>query len=66
LAYREGSFYHWILRSNINSNNDDNKINLANLDSNLAGHAPGHMFAEPKWKIVVFLYERANMIKKMH
>ena len=40
------------------------KINLANVSIILAVHAPGHMFIGPKWKIAVYLDERANNDQK--
>ena len=44
-----------------NSNkNNNNSINLANLNVILAVHAPGHMFTGPKWKISLYLDEKAN------
>ncbi|CAN5187899.1 DUF1326 domain-containing protein [soil metagenome] len=49
---------------NSNSNNGNNSINLANLNIILAVHAPGHMFTGPKWKIAVYLDERANNDQK--
>jgi hypothetical protein len=51
--------------SNSNNNNKkNNSINLANLNIILAVHAPGHMFTGPKWKIAVYLDERANNDQK--
>ena len=47
-----------------NNNNKNNSINLANLNVILAVHAPGHMFTGPKWKIAVYLDERANNDQK--
>jgi hypothetical protein len=49
---------------NSNNNNKNNSINLANLNIILAAHAPGHMFPGPKWKIAVYLDERANNDQK--
>ena len=43
-----------------NSNKNNNSINLANLNVILAVHAPGHMFTGPKWKISLYLDEKAN------
>jgi hypothetical protein len=50
--------------SNSNNNNKNNSINRANLSIILAVHAPGHMFTGPKWKIAVYLDERANNDQK--
>ena len=48
-----------------NSNkNNNNSINLANLNVILAVHAPGHMFTGPKWKIALYLDEKANNDQK--
>ena len=47
-----------------NNDNDNNSINLANLNIILAVHAPGHMFTGPKWKISLYLDERANNDQK--
>ena len=50
-----------------NSNNNDNynnSINLANLNIILAVHAPGNMFTGPKWKIALYLDEKANNDQK--
>jgi hypothetical protein len=49
-----------------NSNNENNSINLANLNIVLAVHASGHMFTGPKWKISVYLDERADNDQNMH
>src|ERR687892_892900 len=47
-----------------NNDNDNNSINLANLNIILAVHAPGHMFTGPKWKIALYLDEKANNDQK--
>src|SRR5215207_6167397 len=50
---------------NINSSDkNNNSIDLANLNVILAAHAPGHMFTGPKWKIVLYLDEKANNDQK--
>ena len=51
--------------SNTNSNKtDNNSVNLANLNVILTVYAPGHMFTWPKWKIAVYLDEKANNDQK--
>ena len=45
---------------NRNNNNNNNSIDLANLNVILTVHAPGHMFTGPKWKIALYLDEKAN------
>src|SRR5215207_2628697 len=50
--------------NNINKDNNNNSINLANLNVFLAVHAPGHMFTGPKWKIALYLDEKANNDQK--
>src|SRR5919106_807136 len=47
-----------------NKNNNNNLIDLANLNVILAVHAPGHMFTGPKWKIALYLDEKANNDQK--
>jgi hypothetical protein len=48
-----------------NNNKDDiESINLANLNVIIAVHAPGHMFTGPKWKIALYLDEKANNDQK--
>ena len=42
------------------NNNNNNSIDLANLNVILTVHTPGHMFTGPKWKIALYLDERAN------
>ena len=49
---------------NSNSDNNNNSINLANLNVILTVHAPGHMFIGPKWKIALYLDEKANNDQK--
>lgn len=39
-------------------------INLANLSVVVSVHAPGHMLTGPKWKIVLYLDEKANNDQK--
>ena len=51
--------------SNTNSNKtDNNSVNLSNLNVILTVYAPGHMFTGPKWKIAVYLDEKANNDQK--
>jgi hypothetical protein len=53
--------------NNTNTNNKDannNSINLANLNVVCSVHAPGHMFTGPKWKIALYLDEKANNDQK--
>jgi hypothetical protein len=59
----KGHFTNWT-NSDMNSNTSNNSINLANLNIILAVHAPGHMFTGPKWKIALYLDERANNDQK--
>jgi hypothetical protein len=47
-----------------NRNNNNNSIDLANLNVILTVHAPGHMFTGPKWKIALYLDEKANNDQK--
>jgi hypothetical protein len=47
-------------KTNGNDKNGTKSINLANLNVILAVHAPGHMFTGPKWKLALYLDERAN------
>ena len=48
-----------------NRTNDNNSsINLANLNVIMSIHAPGHMFTGPKWKMALYLDERANNDQK--
>ena len=42
----------------------NNSIDLANLNVILTVHAPGHMFTGPKWKIALYLDEKANNDQK--
>jgi hypothetical protein len=45
----------------VSTTNDNNSsINLANLNVIMSIHAPGHMFTGPKWKMALYLDERAN------
>jgi hypothetical protein len=41
-----------------------NSINLANLNVVVSVHAPGHMLNGPKWKIALYLDEKANIDQK--
>jgi hypothetical protein len=48
-----------------NSNkSNNNSINLANLNIIMTVHAPGHMFTGPKWKIALYLDEKATNDQK--
>jgi hypothetical protein len=48
-----------------NSNkSNNNSISLANLNVIMAVHAPGHMFTGPKWKIALYLDEKATNDQK--
>jgi hypothetical protein len=38
----------------------NNSINLSNLNVVLSVHAPGHMLTGPKWKIAIYLDEKAD------
>jgi hypothetical protein len=54
-------------RNSSNTKNEDannNSINLANLNVVISVHAPGHMLAGPKWKIALYLDEKANNDQK--
>lgn len=55
------------VRKSTNTNNEDannNSINLDNLSVVVSVHAPGHMLTGPKWKIVLYLDEKANNDQK--
>ena len=41
-------------------NKNNNSIDLANLSVIMSVHAPGHMFKGPKWKVALYLDEKAN------
>lgn len=43
-----------------NMDGGNNSIDLANLNVIMSVHAPGHMFNGPKWKVVLYLDEKAN------
>jgi hypothetical protein len=47
-----------------NEEANNNSINLANLNVVVSVHAPGHMFTGPKWKIALYLDEKANNDQK--
>lgn len=54
-------------RNSTNTSSKDannNSINLANLNVVCSVHAPGHMFTGPKWKIALYLDEKANNDQK--
>jgi hypothetical protein len=42
------------------TNDNNNSINLANLNVIISSHAPGHLFTGPKWKMALYLDERAK------
>jgi hypothetical protein len=43
-----------------NDKNSNNSTGLANLNVVMSVHAPGHMFKGPKWKVALYLDEKAN------
>jgi hypothetical protein len=47
-----------------NSNSSDNSINLANLNVVISVRAPGNMLTGSKWKIALYLDEKANKDQK--
>ena len=47
-----------------NSNSTDNSINLANLNVVISVRAPGNMLTGSKWKIALYLDEKANNDQK--
>jgi hypothetical protein len=47
-----------------NEDTNNNSINLANLNVIVSVHAPGNMLSGPKWKIGLYLDERANNDQK--
>lgn len=47
-----------------NTNNANDSINLSNLNVVLSVHAPEHMFSGPKWKIALYLDEKADDYQK--
>jgi hypothetical protein len=54
-------------RNSTNTNNKDannNSINLGNLSIVCSVHAPGNMLTGPKWKIALYLDEKANNDQK--
>jgi hypothetical protein len=51
---------HFVSRTN----DDNSSINLANLNVIMSVLAPGHMFTGPKWKMALYLDERANNDQK--
>ena len=60
----KGHFTSETNNGNNSNKNNNNSINLANLNVILAVHAPGHMFTGPKWKISLYLDEKANNDQK--
>ena len=47
-----------------NEGPNNNSINLADLNVVVSVHAPGHMLTGPKWKIALYLDEKANNDQK--
>jgi hypothetical protein len=43
-----------------NGNKNNNSIDLANLNIIMSVHAPGHMFKGPRWKVALYLDEKAD------
>ena len=41
-------------------NKNNNSIDLAHLNIIMSVHAPGHMFKGPKWKVALYLDEKAD------
>jgi hypothetical protein len=60
----KGHFTSETNNGNNSNKNNNNSINLANLNVILAVHAPGHMFTGLKWKISLYLDEKANNDQK--
>jgi hypothetical protein len=59
----KGHFTNWI-NSDRNSNTRNNSINLANLNVVISVQAPGNMLTGSKWKIALYLDEKANNDQK--
>jgi hypothetical protein len=63
----KGHFINGTIDGSGKSNNNDNAnntINLANLNVIISVHAPGNMLTGPKWKIALYLDEKANNDQK--
>jgi hypothetical protein len=59
----KGHFTNWT-NNDRNSNSSDNSINLANLNVVISVRAPGNMLTGSKWKIALYLDEKANNDQK--
>ena len=59
----KGHFTNWT-NNDRNSNTSDNSINLANLNVVISVRAPGNMLTGSKWKIALYLDEKANNDQK--
>lgn len=59
----KGYFTNWT-NSDRNSNTSNNSINLANLNVVISVRAPGNMLTGSKWKIALYLDEKANNDQK--
>jgi hypothetical protein len=55
----KGHFTNWT-NNDRNSNTSNNSINLANLNVVISVQAPGNMLTGSKWKIALYLDEKAN------
>ena len=58
----KGHFTNWTSRTNSNTSN--NSINLAGLNVVISVRAPGNMLTGSKWKIALYLDEKANNDQK--
>ena len=59
----KGHFTNWT-NSDRNSNTSNNSINLAGLNVVISVRAPGNMLTGSKWKIALYLDEKANNDQK--
>ena len=59
----KGHFTNWT-NSDRNSNTSNNSINLASLNVVISVRAPGNMLTGSKWKIALYLDEKANNDQK--
>lgn len=59
----KGHFTNWT-NSDRNSNASNNSINLASLNVVISVRAPGNMLTGSKWKIALYLDEKANNDQK--
>src|ERR671918_210528 len=59
----KGHFTNWTNRDT-NSNTSNNSINLASLNVVISVWAPGNMLTGSKWKIALYLDEKANNDQK--